>query len=41
MELLTEIDTSAWDRHLSQILVAIVKEEEVEGQGEEQRMTQL
>jgi len=43
MELLTEIDTSAWDwgRHLFQILLAIVKEEEVEGQDEEQGLTQM
>ena len=40
--LLTEIDTSAWERHLSLILqLAFVKEEEVEGQDEEQGLAQL
>lgn len=35
------IDTSAWDKHLSQIFLPFVEEEEVEVQSDEQGLTRL
>jgi len=39
--LLMGLDTSAWGRHLFQILQLAFVKEEVEGQGEEQGLTRL